>query len=98
VLRRIFGRKRDEIIEGCRKLLNEVLHSLYSLPSCYQIKARSIRVKGHVARMEEKINAYRFLMGRKRPLGRHRHRQEDNIKLYLRGIEWGYGLESSGSR
>jgi hypothetical protein len=25
----------------------------------------------------------------KRPLGRHRHRWEDNIKVYLREIGWG---------
>jgi hypothetical protein len=26
---------------------------------------------------------------RKRPLGRHRHRWEDNIKIDLKGIGWG---------
>jgi hypothetical protein len=30
VLRRIFGPKRDEVTGGCRKLLNEELHNLYS--------------------------------------------------------------------
>jgi hypothetical protein len=29
VLRRIFGRKRDEMVEGWRKLHNEELHNLY---------------------------------------------------------------------
>jgi hypothetical protein len=33
VLRRIFGPKRDKIIGGWRKLLNEELHNLYSSPS-----------------------------------------------------------------
>jgi hypothetical protein len=33
VLRRIFGPKRDEVIGGWRKLHNEELHKLYSLPS-----------------------------------------------------------------
>jgi hypothetical protein len=40
----------------------------------------------------EKINAYRLLVGNpegKRPLGRPRHRGEDNIKMGLRGIGWG---------
>jgi hypothetical protein len=32
VLRRIFGLKKDEIIGGWRKLHNEELHNLYSLP------------------------------------------------------------------
>jgi hypothetical protein len=30
VLRIIFGPKRDEVKEGCRKLHNEELHNLYS--------------------------------------------------------------------
>jgi hypothetical protein len=33
VLRRIFGPKRNEIIEGWRKLHNEKLPNLYSSPS-----------------------------------------------------------------
>jgi hypothetical protein len=33
VLRRIFGSKRYEVTGGCRKLYNEELHNLYSLPS-----------------------------------------------------------------
>jgi hypothetical protein len=32
VLRRIFGHKRDELIEEWRKLHNEELHNLYSSP------------------------------------------------------------------
>jgi hypothetical protein len=32
VLRRIFGPKRDEVTGGWRKLHNEELHNLYSLP------------------------------------------------------------------
>jgi hypothetical protein len=33
VLRGIFGSKRDELTGGWRKLHNEELHNLYSLPS-----------------------------------------------------------------
>jgi hypothetical protein len=33
VLRRIFGRKRDEIIGGWRKLHNEKLLNMYSSPN-----------------------------------------------------------------
>jgi hypothetical protein len=39
-----------------------------------------------------KRNAYRTLVGKpkgKRPLGRPRRRWVDNIKMDLRGIEWG---------
>jgi hypothetical protein len=41
VLRRILGLKRDEMIEGWRKLHNEELHNLYSAPSIItMIKSR----------------------------------------------------------
>jgi hypothetical protein len=33
VLRRIFGLKRDEVTEGWRKLCNQELRNLYTLPS-----------------------------------------------------------------
>jgi hypothetical protein len=33
VLRRIFGMKKDEVIGGWRKLHNDELHNLYSLPT-----------------------------------------------------------------
>jgi hypothetical protein len=32
VLRRIFGRKREKVAGGSRKLLNEELHNLYASP------------------------------------------------------------------
>jgi hypothetical protein len=52
VLRRIFGPKRDEVMEGLRKLHNEELHNLYSSPDVIKmIKSRQIRWAGHVARM-----------------------------------------------
>jgi hypothetical protein len=74
VLRRIFDPKRDEVTAGWRKLHNEELHNLYSSPSTIRMtKIRRIRWEGHVARMGEKRNAYRILVGKpegKRPLGR----------------------------
>jgi hypothetical protein len=73
---RIFGPKRDEVTGGWRKLHNEGLHNLYSSPSIIRIiKSRRMRWMGHVARMGEKRNAYRILMGNpevKRPLRRPR--------------------------
>jgi hypothetical protein len=51
VLRRIYGRKRDEVTGGWRKLNNEELHSLYSSPSLIRmIKSRRMRWAVHVAR------------------------------------------------
>jgi hypothetical protein len=92
VLRGIFGPKRDEVIGGCRKLHNEELHNLYSSPSIIRlIKSRRMRWGGHVARMGEKKNVYRILVGMpegKRPLGRPRRRRVDNIKMGLREIGW----------
>jgi hypothetical protein len=41
---------------------------------------------GHVARIEEKMNVYRLLVGKpegKRPLGRPRRRWMDNSKMEL---------------
>jgi hypothetical protein len=45
-----------------------------------------------VARMGETRGAYRALVGKpegRRPLGRPRHRWEDNIKMDLREVGWG---------
>jgi len=41
---------------------------------------------GHIVRIEDRRGAYRGLVGRpegKRPIGRHRGRVEDNIKMYV---------------
>jgi hypothetical protein len=64
VLRRIFGPKRGGVTGGWRKLHNEELHNLYSSPSIIRnIKSRRMRWAGHVARMGEKRNVYRLLVG-----------------------------------
>jgi hypothetical protein len=56
---------------------------------------------GLVAHNEEMRGAYRVLVGireGKRPLGRHRHRWEGNIKMYQQNeVVWGHGLDLSGS-
>jgi hypothetical protein len=79
-----------EVTGGWRKLHNEELHNLYSSPSIIRvIKSRRMRWAEHAARMGEKRNAYRILVGkpeRKRPLGRPRCRWVDNIKMDLRKI------------
>jgi hypothetical protein len=48
-----------------RKLHNEELRDLYPSPSIIRIiKSRRMRCAGHVARMGEKRNAYRLLVGK----------------------------------
>jgi hypothetical protein len=65
LLRRIFGPKRDEVMGGWRKLHNEELRNLHSLPSIIRIiKSSRIKWAGHVARMGAKINACRILVGK----------------------------------
>jgi hypothetical protein len=52
VLRRIFGPKRDEVTGEWRKLHNEELNDLYSLPNIVRVvKLRRMKWEGHVARM-----------------------------------------------
>jgi len=79
--------KRDEVTREWRKVQNEELNDLYSLPNSIRvIKSRIMRWAGHVTRMGEKRVAYRDLVGKpkgKRPLGRPRPRHEDSIKLNL---------------
>ena len=94
VLRRVFGPKRDEVTGEWRKLHNEELRDLYSLPNIVRVvKSRRMRWAGHVARMGEGRDVHRVLVGKpegKRPLGRPR--RDDNIKMDLRelgGVETG---------
>jgi hypothetical protein len=50
--------------------------------------------------MGQMRNVIKILVGNpegKRPLGRPRHRWEDNIKMDLRNTVWGYGLDIYGS-
>jgi hypothetical protein len=51
VLRRIFGRKGDEVTGDRRKLHNEELHDLFSSPSIIRMmKSRRMGLAGHVVR------------------------------------------------
>jgi hypothetical protein len=98
VLRRIFGPKRDLVTGGWRKLHNEELHNLYSSTSIIRIikSVRRMRWAGHVARMGEKRNVFRLLVGKsavKRPVGRPRRRWIDNnkkdiLEIGLSIVDW----------
>jgi hypothetical protein len=50
--------------------------------------------------MGEERKLYKVLVGKpegKRPLGRPRRRWEDGIRMDLKEIGWGCGLDSTGS-
>jgi len=93
MLRRMFRPKRDRVTGEWRKLHNEELCDLYSSPSIFRvIKSRRMRWAGHVTCMGERIDVYKVLVGKhegKRPLGRPRHRWEDNIKMDFQEVECG---------
>jgi predicted small integral membrane protein len=56
------------------------------------MKARRMRWAGHVARMGQKRNAYRLLVGKpegRRALGRPRRKWVDKIRIDLVEVVWG---------
>jgi len=91
MLRRVFGPKRDEVTGEWRKLHNEELSDLYSLPNIVPVvQSRRMRWAEHVARMGEGRGMHKVLVGKaegKRPLGRPKRRWEDNIKMDLQEVE-----------
>ena len=91
-MRREFGAKRDEVTGQWGELYNEKLNDLYCSPNIFRDKSRRTRWAGHVAGMGERRDVYRVLVGKtegKRPLGRPRRRQEDNIKMDLQDVGCG---------
>jgi len=82
--------ERDELTGEWRKLHNGKLNDLYSSPNIVQvIKSRRMKRVGHVVCMWVRKGVDRVLLGKseeKRPLGRPRHRWEDNIKMDLQEV------------
>jgi len=76
-----------------RKLHNVELNDLYCSPNVIgMIKLRRMRWARHVAHLGESRAACRVLVGKpegNNPLGRPRHRWEDNIKMDLEEVGWG---------
>jgi hypothetical protein len=99
-LRKAFGPKRDDVPGELRKLHNEELNDLYSLPNIVRaVKSRRMRWVGHVARMGEDRGVHRVLVRKpeeKRPLGRPRRRWEDKIKMDLQEVGRGRGDWNGG--
>ena len=64
VLRRVLGSKRDEVTGEWRKLHNEELSDLYSLPNIVRVvKSRRMGWAGHVTLMGEGRGVHRVLVG-----------------------------------
>jgi len=86
----IFKPKRYEVTGEWRKRHNGELNDLYFSPNIVRvIKSIRMRWAGHVAHMGERRGIYRVLVGKpegKGPLGRPRHRCEDNIKMDLQEV------------
>jgi hypothetical protein len=86
------------VTEEWRKLHNEELNDLYSLPNIVRVvKSRQMKWTRHVARMGEDRVVHRVLVAkseRKRPLGRPRRRWEENIKIDLQEV--GGGVVGTG--
>jgi len=64
LLRRVFGPKSDEVTGEWRKLHNEELRDLYSLPNIVRVVKSRMRWAGHVARMGEGRGVHRVLVGK----------------------------------
>ena len=82
------------------KASQQELHSLYHSPNIVRvIKSRRLDGQG----MEEGRSAFKILTGKptgKRPLGRHRRRWEDNVRMDLEeiGINAGNWVDSAQDR
>ena len=101
VLRRIFGPKRDEVRREWRRVHYKEVYALYSSPNIIRvIKSRRLRYAGRVACTGARRGECMVLVGKpegRRPLERPRHGWDDNIKMDLREVGWGYVLDQCGS-
>jgi hypothetical protein len=77
---------------GRRKIRNEDLHGFCSSPDVIRlVKTRRLKSVEHVADMGNKVTVYRVLVEKSEgniPLGRPKHRWEDNIKMCVKMIGW----------
>jgi hypothetical protein len=100
VLRRVFGPRRDEVTGEWRKLHNEELNDLYSLPNIVRVlKLRRMRWAGHVAHMVEERGMHRVLVGNLRERGHSGDPDIDGriilIRIFRKLGSW--GLDGVGS-
>jgi hypothetical protein len=100
-LKRIFGPKRDEVTGEWRKLHEEELNDLYSSPNIVRvIKWRRMRWSGYVARMGERRNVYRILVGNLKErayLGDPGVNWRIILRWIFRKWDMGVGMDQAGS-
>jgi hypothetical protein len=92
-----------DVTEGWRKLRNEKLHTLYSLPYIIRmISSKVFKWTGRSAHVGQKRSLYKISTGiteRKRPRGRPRRRWEDTVKMghkYIGGLSIWLMIRTSG--
>jgi hypothetical protein len=79
-------RHQHEDGENCT---NEKPHTLNTSSNIISVIKTRVGWVGHIACMEEMRNAYNILVTKfkgKRPLGRPKHKQQNNVKMVLRGM------------
>ena len=89
MLRRLSGCNREEMTVGWRKLHYEEIQSFF-LSDVIRLIMKVNEVCKACNKCRREINACGFLVRipeGKRPLGRHVHRWEDNIKMDLQEVE-----------
>jgi len=94
---------KDKVRGEWRIRRNWELHGLYSSPHIIWVnKSNRMGLIGHVAGMRHRRGVCRTLVGKlkgKRPLGKHRRRWEDNIKMDIQEIKLdfcGLGKDTDG--
>jgi hypothetical protein len=101
VLRRIFGRKRDEVTGKWRRLRDEELIDLYCSPNIVRvIKSRKNRWVGYVARMGKKRCVCWVLVSKPEGNDRLGDQGVDGriiLRWFFRKLDVGYGLDRPGS-
>jgi len=101
VLRKVFGPKRDKVTGEWRKLHNEELNDLYSVPNIVRVvKSRRMRWAGHVTRMGEDRGVHRVLVGKREGRGHWGDQDVDGriiLRWIFRKLEGSWGLDGVGS-
>jgi hypothetical protein len=88
-LRRVFGPKKDKVTGEWRKLLNEELSDLYSLPNIVRV-VKSRRMRG----------VHKVLVGKpegKKSLGRPRRKWRIILRWSFRKWRGSWGMDGVGS-